>query len=308
IFELNFFLNLLQPLVYLIYFFMRQTWAVDCDDGVGCTEDTCNEATDSCDNTPNDALCSNGLYCDGAESCDPELDCQAGIAVNCNDGIGCTDDTCNEATDSCDNTPNDAICSNGLYCDGAETCDPALDCQDGSDPCPGQMCQEDSDNCVDCINDSDCDDGLYCNGTETCVGGVCQAGTAVDCSDGVGCTDDSCNEATDACDNAWPACGIEDNCCGPACDNTNDPDCAVETDTVTITKAEFNVGRSELKVEATSSYGGSVTLTITGYGDMTYDSRKDIFKFKEKGVPDPGATITVTSSGGGEDTASVTRK
>jgi uncharacterized repeat protein (TIGR02543 family) len=48
-----------------------------------------------------------------------------------------------------------------------------------------------------------CDNGLYCDGVETCNEGTdsCDAGTPVDCSDGVGCTDDSCNEDTDSCDN-----------------------------------------------------------------------------------------------------------
>jgi len=49
-----------------------------------------------------------------------------------------------------------------------------------------------------CTTDADCDDGLYCNGAETCVAGVCQAGTPP-CDDGVACTIDSCDEATQSC-------------------------------------------------------------------------------------------------------------
>jgi len=70
-------------------------------------------------------------------------------------------------------------------------------------------------------------------------------------------------------------------------------------DTVVISKAEFKSGKSELSVEATSSDGGSVTLTVVGYGTMTYDSKKDKYKYKAKPVANPGATVTVTSSGGG---------
>ncbi|MAF94861.1 MAG: hypothetical protein CMM60_03805 [Rhodospirillaceae bacterium] len=53
-----------------------------------------------------------------------------------------------------------------------------------------------------------------------------------------------------------------------------------QSETVTITKAEFTARKALLKVESTSSAGGSVTLTVvhssTGYiyGDMTYDTRK----------------------------------
>ncbi len=175
--------------------------AVDCSDGVACTDDSCNETTESCDNVANDANCDDGLYCNGAESCDALLGCQAGTTVNCDDGVACTDDSCNETTGACDNIANDANCNDGLYCNGAETCDPALDCQAGTDPCVGQLCDEVGDVCVDCFDDLDCDDGLYCNGAETCVSGSCQTGTAVDCNDGVACTDDSCNETTDSCDN-----------------------------------------------------------------------------------------------------------
>ncbi len=174
---------------------------VDCDDGVSCTDDTCNEGTDSCDNLANDGNCDNGLFCDGAETCDALLDCQAGSSIDCDDGVGCTDDMCNEGTDACDNIANDGNCVNGQFCDGAETCDALLDCQAGIDPCPSQSCDEGGDVCVDCLGDGDCDDTAFCNGSETCVAGTCVAGTPVDCNDGVGCTDDSCNEGTDSCDN-----------------------------------------------------------------------------------------------------------
>ncbi|MEM7354061.1 MAG: M36 family metallopeptidase [Acidobacteriota bacterium] len=120
---------------------------VACGDGVSCTVDSCNEATDSCDNTPDNGLCSNGLFCDGAETCDVVNDCQAGTPVACGDGVSCTVDSCNEATDSCDNTPDDSLCDNGLFCDGTETCDAVNDCQAGNDPCPGQSCNESADIC-----------------------------------------------------------------------------------------------------------------------------------------------------------------
>ena len=175
--------------------------APNCNDGVGCTDDSCNEATDSCDNVTNNGNCDDGLWCNGAETCHATLDCQAGSAPNCNDGVGCTDDSCNETTDSCDNVANNANCDDGLWCNGAETCNATLDCQAGGDPCPGQLCDEPTDTCVNCAVDGDCDDGVYCNGAETCAGGSCQIGTAVDCNDGVGCTTDSCNEGTDSCDN-----------------------------------------------------------------------------------------------------------
>ena len=171
--------------------------APTCDDGVSCTVDSCNESTDSCDFTTDDSACDNGLFCDGSETCDAVLGCQAGSAPNCDDGVGCTVDSCNEGTDSCDNSPNDGICSNGLFCDGTETCDAVLGCQGGTDPCLGGACDEAGDVCLECSIDADCDDGLFCNGAETCFGGSCQSGSDP-------CPGQTCNEGTDSCESAQP--------------------------------------------------------------------------------------------------------
>jgi hypothetical protein len=153
---------------------------VDCDDGVGCTVDACNEATDSCDNLPNDALCDDGLWCTGIETCDPALDCLNPPDVDCDDGVGCTDDSCNEGTDSCDYVPNNANCDDGLWCTGEETCDPALDCQEGTD--------------VDCTDTSDCTDDSCDEEGDVCRN-VC---IAVDPQDAC-CSDPGCDGA--------PICG-----------------------------------------------------------------------------------------------------
>ena len=123
--------------------------SVNCSDGIACTLDACNEATDFCDHAPNNAACDNGLYCDGAETCSVTLGCLPGTPVNCSDGIACTADACNEATDSCDHAPNNAACDNGLYCDGAETCSVTLGCQTGAAPCNAtSWCNEAGDVCV----------------------------------------------------------------------------------------------------------------------------------------------------------------
>jgi hypothetical protein len=196
-----------------------------CDDGVGCTTDACDEGSDTCSNTPDDAACDDGQFCNGAETCDAVSDCQPGTPVDCDDGVLCTVDSCNEGTDSCDNTPDDVLCDDGQFCNGAETCDAVLDCQPGSDPCPGQLCDEASDSCVDCLIDGDCDDEAFCNGAEACVAGVCQAGTPVDCDDGVGCTVDACNEGTDSCDNTPDDAACDDGqfCNGvETCDAVSD--------------------------------------------------------------------------------------
>lgn len=82
--------------------------------------------------------------------------------ADCNDGVICTEDSCNQGTGSCDNVANHALCDDGTFCNGSETCDAINDCQAGSDPCPGQLCDETGDACVDCLSDSDCDDCNPC--------------------------------------------------------------------------------------------------------------------------------------------------
>jgi uncharacterized repeat protein (TIGR01451 family) len=121
---------------------------VDCDDGVACTVDACDEAADACDHAPDDGFCDNGLYCDGAEVCDAALGCQTGLPVDCGDGVGCTVDACDEASDSCAHLPDHGLCDNGLFCDGVETCDPLLDCRAGSEPCVF-ACDDGADVCLD---------------------------------------------------------------------------------------------------------------------------------------------------------------
>ncbi len=81
-----------------------------CDDGIPCTVDSCNEATDSCDHTPSDAACDDGVYCNGVETCDPVTGCQSGTPVDCDDGIACTTDSCNELAKACDHIPDAPGC------------------------------------------------------------------------------------------------------------------------------------------------------------------------------------------------------
>lgn len=76
--------------------------ARDCSDGFACTVDSCNELNDICVNTPNNALCDDGLYCNGVETCDATLGCKAGTSVSCNDGNSCTADNCSELLDKCE--------------------------------------------------------------------------------------------------------------------------------------------------------------------------------------------------------------
>jgi len=176
---------------------MASCGVATCSDGIqnqGEDRIDCGGPCPPCD-CLSDGACDDGTFCNGTEVCDAFGHCQAGPAVDCDDGVGCTIDSCNEGTDSCDNVPDDASCDDGLFCDGSETCDPINDCQPGTDPCPGEDCDEVNDVCVPlvCVINGTCDLGEDCNncpadcisGTSSgavCGNGICEAGDGENCA------------------------------------------------------------------------------------------------------------------------------
>jgi hypothetical protein len=175
------------------------------DDGVSCTMDACDEATDQIVHSPNDGLCSDGLFCTGIEFCSGTLGCLAGPPLVLDDGVSCTVDTCDEVVDAIVHTTDDGLCTDGLFCNGAETCDAVLDCQVGTAPtvddgvsCTVDSCDEVADVVVHATDDAACADGFFCNGSEICDETLgCQAGAPPVIDDGVVCTIDSCDEGFD---------------------------------------------------------------------------------------------------------------
>ncbi len=173
------------------------------NDNVACTVDTCDEDNDVIVHTPDNALCDDGLFCDGAETCDAKLDCQSGAPLELNDNVACTVDTCDEDNDVIVHTPDNGLCDNTLFCDGAETCDAELGCQTGAPPelndnvaCTVDTCDEDNDVIVHAADNALCDDGLFCDGAETCD-------AKLDCQSGIApCVDPErpiCDEDVDLC-------------------------------------------------------------------------------------------------------------
>ena len=71
-----------------------------------------------------------------------------GVTTDCDDGIACTIDS-SGPDDQCSNIPDDALCDDGLFCNGTETCDLLSGCQRGSDPCDTpDECDEETDECI----------------------------------------------------------------------------------------------------------------------------------------------------------------
>ncbi|RME30240.1 MAG: hypothetical protein D6806_00480, partial [Deltaproteobacteria bacterium] len=158
-----------------------------CDDGIPCTQDSCNDTTDKCDHVPIDSLCDNGQYCDGAEWCDPAAGCRSG-SPPCDDGIACTDDSCDEVSKSCTNTANDTHCTTPDMC--------VPDCSPDSTGCVtppasvGLTCENpaylDVDNVSDCTLTLAGGDNL---GQENCIS--CSASVGVTTLSTVAFSDDA---------------------------------------------------------------------------------------------------------------------
>jgi len=165
--------------------------------------DSSDEDADTCVNPPDDSQCGNAQFCDGEEVCDPVNGCQAGPSVDCDDGLACTIDSCDEDSDSCVHETDDSLCNNGEFCDGEEICSategcvagPQVNCGDGI-ACTVDSCDESIDECVNVANSDVCADDDECTidvcGSEGCrniqICGACCTDMAT-CVDGVTATE-----------------------------------------------------------------------------------------------------------------------
>lgn len=147
-----------------------------------------------------DAECDDGLVCNGSESCQAGA-CVPGAPPVCDDGVDCTVDSCSEIGGGCIIFPDNSLCPEGELC--------------RADGCTG----------LECRTDADCQDDVFCNGLEACVDGMCVPGMVPACDDGVPCTSNFCDPATDRCENP-PADDDRDGfapvaCGGTDCDDMN---------------------------------------------------------------------------------------
>ena len=147
---------------------------------------------------------------------------------DCNDDVTCSSDTCVDGY--CEYEVNDSLCWDELWCNGEEICVPNLGCMPGRPPldcddsiaCTTDSCEEESFSCIHIGNDQLCDNNLDCDGAETCRPGEgCVPGEPVDCSDGVACTVDVCEEnGGQSCDSTPDDLLCEDlnDCTADSCD------------------------------------------------------------------------------------------
>ncbi len=141
-----------------------------CDDGLACTYDSCDQTLHRCRNVPDDTQCDDHVYCDGQEQCVIGHGCEPGPVVACDNGDPCTIASCVEMTKSCAYVPRDQD-QDG---DPDDHCFPMHDCND-QDPTVSSLHAE------VCANGKDDN----CNGQVDempCVvvqGGTCSTAVAI---------------------------------------------------------------------------------------------------------------------------------
>ena len=173
-----------------------------------CAKNTCNVVNGLCSikaQNEGGACDADGSICTSGDTCQTGV-CTAGAALNCNDGLICTTDTCDK-TGGCVNTPNTLPCNDGNGCTVGDSCGAgkcnagALTICDDKNPCTTDSCSAGTGECAYVENALDCDDGNACSDQDKCkVGGVC-TGVAKSCDDSNACTSDTCDPAV-GCVNA----------------------------------------------------------------------------------------------------------
>jgi len=127
----------------------------DCDDGIACTVDSCLPGQ-YCSNLLDHGYCSDGLICNGVESCDPELGCIAGPRPACDDQNACTLDSCDEESKACVHAPRDSDRDGevDVHCPGGTDCDDFDPTRGANVP---EICGDGLDNdCDDLVDESEC--------------------------------------------------------------------------------------------------------------------------------------------------------
>lgn len=172
-----------------------------CDDGNGCTVDTCDIKTGGCQHLP----IAEGTACTDQSVCTTNDVCTVGKcvgqAVSCDDKNACTVDAC-DATAGCRYVPavDGANCTDQSPCTRNDMCvagvckGEGLSCDDAN-PCTKDMCNPQKQMCdhMPAGQGVSCDDKNACTGGDRCGStGVC-AGAAVSCDDGNPCTAESCD-------------------------------------------------------------------------------------------------------------------
>lgn len=207
--------------------------AAFCDDGIPCTQDSCENRR--CAHVADDSQCSglngdcrsgycdsslgcqafaanDGAACDAGSFCNVDAVCSGGECLgsprDCEDGFSCTQERCDERNRRCISQPQPQTCPGfGTACQRV-ACQPS---DASADPATGCLPLEPLE------DGSACNDGEYCTSFDTCHAGVCRAGEPISCAwrDSF-CAEGVCDEGLDRCMpfplNEGQACDDRDTC------------------------------------------------------------------------------------------------
>ena len=230
----------------------------------------------ACQVDPGTVWSHDGLFCNGLESCDEETGVEStGQPPELDDGFDCTEDACDEDTDSVTHTPNHQLCPQDDVCkqytcsedDGCvwvpdnqdsecvdtDVCTMDSTCHDGvcagiprievpleQGGCLGEAvcilwsCEPDGQGSYNCTQVSDedgqCTDNNECTVGDMCQEGQCFPGAAVECGDDFECTTESCNPETGQCEFAYDdlMCNDGFDCTLESCDGQGEDGCKYE--------------------------------------------------------------------------------
>ncbi len=214
-------------------------------------------------------------------------------SADCNDGNDCTDDLCN-TSGFCEYSNNTDACDDGDLCTESDTCSGGS-CAGTPVDCGAQVCNPADGLCVDCLSNADCDNNDACDGDETCNANICEAGTPLDCDDGVACTDDSC-DPIDGCMNvdnctSGDVCNLGTGFCeaGPLFTAYNDMNPAAgDLNDTNVTEHDYNTLNGVL-VDYDSGIPTSVTISGSFVGGL--DDNHETNGGQANGGTDAGDTF-----------------
>jgi len=179
-----------------------------CDDGNGCTADSC-KGEEGCQyETLTEGECMDGDACTVGDHCE-EGEC-IGTPVPCDDDNPCTDDSC-DGLGGCKFENNTEDCDDSDPCTVADQCEEAV-CVGFGIPCD---CQTDAD-CVQFDDGDKCTGSLFCDTKTLPYKCTVDPDTVVECPEPVG-LDAICRKAW--CDPDTGECSIVPDHEGFACDD-----------------------------------------------------------------------------------------
>jgi hypothetical protein len=151
----------------------------------------------------NGAECDDGSFCNGEELCIDKT-CVGGAAPVCDDGIHCTEDSCDETEQACVNTPDNVLCEDGNECT-EDFCTPDLGCEVEVVPgcCGNGTCDGEENTCT-CVSD--------CGEPAESEDSLCDDEVDNDCDGLIDSDDDDCGCSAD-----WNSCNDNTDCCSGIC-------------------------------------------------------------------------------------------